>query len=362
MKSAFASLFVALFVFLFFLFSCLSSPLPKEIRTSPRATGLLVAENLLARKYESGDNGLRYQEVCTAYGAVKFAGITENKPLLDRLVKRYEIFLDPVEARKLMPKREHVDDYVFGALPLEIYLQTGDQRFLDLGIGFADRQWNNPLPNGLTSQTRYWIDDMYMVGILQIQAYRATGKTIYADRIVQFLSQYLDKLQQPNGLFRHGEISPFYWGRGNGWVAASLTEVLLSIPESNPGRKNLMEGYKKMMDCLVSFQAENGTWRQIIDKTSFWYESSCTAMFTFALHTGISKGWLAGEKYQNAAKRGYEGILDFLDDKGNIRDVCQGTGQSKTAQYYYDRKRVNGDLHGQAPVLWTINSLLSKDR
>jgi unsaturated rhamnogalacturonyl hydrolase len=27
-------------------------------------------------------------------------------------------------------------------------------------------------------------------------------------------------------------------------------------------------------------------------------------------------------------------------------------------QYYLDRKRVTGDLHGHAPVLWCVNALL----
>jgi hypothetical protein len=37
------------------------------------------------------------------------------------------------------------------------------------------RQWENPQPDGLSAETRYWIDDMYMLTILQLEAYRATG-------------------------------------------------------------------------------------------------------------------------------------------------------------------------------------------
>ena len=45
-----------------------------------------------------------------------------------------------------------------------------------------------------------WIDDMYMLIIVQLQAYRATGDAKYLDRAALEMSVYLDKLQQPHGL------------------------------------------------------------------------------------------------------------------------------------------------------------------
>jgi hypothetical protein len=38
--------------------------------------------------------------------------------------------------------------------------------------------------------------------------------------------------------------------------------------------------------------------------------------------------------------------------------VCAGTNKGTTIQYYLDRPRNTGDLHGQAPVLWTASALL----
>ena len=53
------------------------------------------------------------------------------------------------------------------------------------------------------AETRYWIDDMYMLTMLQLEAYRATGDKKYLDRDAKEMVAYLDKLQQPNGLFFH---------------------------------------------------------------------------------------------------------------------------------------------------------------
>jgi unsaturated rhamnogalacturonyl hydrolase len=357
------------FILMFMSFGCLTlgdgltvkeyASLPRQCL--PSETGMLVSQNLLQRNIRMTKTGMHYSEVCAAYGVLKFAALTHNTQLMEQAVARYEPMLNDNGTPRMIPDRVHVDDFVFGVLPLEIYMQTGDERYLKIGKKFADRQWENPLPNGLTMQTRWWIDDMYMVSSLQIQAYRATHDMKYADRAVLFLLAYLDRLQQPNGLFHHGNDSPFFWSRGNGWVAASLTEVLSSIPISHKGRAKLMDGYKKMMDTLVSFQAESGLWLQIIDKKTFWEESSGTAMFTFALRSGISHGWIAGLRYESAAQKGYVGLLHYMKTNGDLQSVCEGTSQINDVTYYSSRKRIEGDLHGQAPFLWLVNSILQDD-
>lgn len=39
-------------------------------------------------------------------------------------------------------------------------------------------------------------------------------------------------------------------------------------------------------------------------------------------------------------------------------DVCIGTGKKNDRQYYFDRAKVNGDPHGQAPLLWLCAELM----
>ena len=112
-----------------------------------------------------------------------------------------------------------------GAVPLQIFIANRQAQYLTHGSNFADHQWESPTPDGLSRETRYWIDDMFMITVLQVQAYRATGNTKYLDRAALEMTAYLDKLQQPNGLFYHSPDAPFFWGRGNGWVAAGMAEA-----------------------------------------------------------------------------------------------------------------------------------------
>jgi len=274
---------------------------------------------------------------------------------MGKLIARYDRVVD----EKLPNTMNHVDVNVYGILPLEEYIQTGDNKYLEQGLELADGQWKDTLPDGLTSQTRYWIDDIFMIGCLQVQAYRATGNIIYLERAALEIDSYIKRLQQPNGLFYHGLNAHFFWGRGNGWVAAGLAELLSVLPESNPHYNSILAGYLKMMKTLFDNQSEDGMWHQLIDKPESFKETSSTAMFGFAMAKGVSMGLLPEEPYTEAYKKAWNGLTGYLNDDGKIRDVCVGTGQSTDLNFYLTRPRTTGDLHGQAPILWFATTLIS---
>ena len=328
---------------------------------SPEKIGRLVISELLSRpgfmmlKY--GDcEGVHYAEACTGFGAARLAGLLDDSVLINELSERYMKVIDD----SIVNTENHVDVNVYGILPLELYIQHGGRKFFAQGINLADIQWENPLPDGLTNQTRFWIDDIWMIASLQVQAYRATGEEIYLDRAALEIDTYLQKLQQPNGLFYHGENVPFFWGRGNGWVAAGLAELLSVLPENNEHYQSILTGYKKMMDALAGYQSDDGMWRQLIDKPEAWKETSSTAMFGYAITVGVKRGILPAKKFTSVYSKAWEALTGYIDEKGQVTDVCAGTGQSQDINYYLERPKITGDMHGQAPVLWFAYSLLAK--
>ncbi len=339
---------------------------PKEFRdwpqgASPEEIGKRVAERYAASDYlnlrrKPPTPTIIYPETCTWYGALTFASLTHDDDLKSRLVKRFEPLLG--ERASLVPKPNHVDNTVFGAVPFELYMQTRDARFLQAAQALADAQWQDPTPDGLTSQTRFWIDDMYMITAVQVQAYRATGDAKYLDRAAQEMAAYLDKLQQPNGLFYHAPDVPFFWGRGNGWVAAGMTEMLRSLPPNHPRRARILQGYRTMMSSLLKYQGDDGTWRQLIDHPESWPETSSTGMFTFAMITGVKNGWLDRKRYGPAARKAWLGLVKYIGANGDISNVCEGTNKKNDLDYYLQRARLTGDLHGEAPILWSASALL----
>ena len=324
--------------------------------SDPTVIGKRVAERFVGSPRLRSDT-IIYPEVCAWYGALEFAKASGDRDLGARLIRRFDPLLTPAEAA-LVPTERHVDFSVFGAVPLEIYIQTRERKYLDLGLSIADRQWATPTSDGLTSETRYWIDDMFMITAVQVQAYRATGDTKYLDRAALEMVTYLDKLQQPNGLFYHAPDVPFLWGRGNGWVAAGMTELLRSLPANHPRRERILSSYRKMMGALVPLQGSDGVWRQLLDHKEAWAETSSTGMFTFAMITGVKEGWIDEKSYGAAARRAWLGLIKYLEPNGDVRNVCEGTGKKNDLQYYLDRQRLTGDLHGQAPILWSAAALL----
>lgn len=341
---------------------------------TPQETGLRLAEKYLATPHKSsGDvssmdepTQIVYSEACTWLGSLWFADVTDNTDLLARLEER----IIPLENEKqhLLPPPNHVDNNVFGAVPFELFLQTGKSKHLDLGLYYADTQWTLPedadsvgkayADRGYTWQTRIWIDDMFMITAVQSQAFRATGNRKYIDRAAREMILYLDTIQLNNGLFYHSPTAHFSWGRGNGWMAAGMTEILRAMPADHPDRPRIMEGYHKMMSTLLEHQADDGMWRQVIDDPEFWKESSSTAMFTYAMITGVKNGWLDEKTYGAAARKAWLSLVRYINAEDNVTEVCEGTGTSDNRAHYMNRRRNTGDFHGQAPMLWCATALL----
>jgi unsaturated rhamnogalacturonyl hydrolase len=324
---------------------------------SPQEVGKRVAEHFVSSPHQYTAT-IHYSEVATWYGALTFASLTHDDALRGELIHKFEPLMPGGGEADRIPVRHHVDDSIFGVVPLEIAIETKDPKYLATGKAWADRQWENPLPDGLSAETRFWIDDMYMLTLLQLEAYRATADRKYLDRDALEMAAYLEKLQQPNGLFFHAPDVPFYWGRGDGWVAAGMAEMLRDLPQDHPQRKRIMEGYRAMMSALLKYQGKDGMWRQLIDHDEAWPESSSSAMFTFALITGVKNGWLDAATYGPSARKAWIAVVGYIDQNQDITNVCEGTGKLNSYDYYLARKRRTGDFHGQAPILWAASALL----
>jgi unsaturated rhamnogalacturonyl hydrolase len=123
--------------------------------TDPREVGKRVAERFVVTPHmemnSHGPQALHYSHVATWTGSLQFAQLTKDTDLRKKLVDRFDPFLALKDSR--VPRTNHVDAAVFGALPLELYLQESLFRYRVMGLAFADAQWDDPLADGLTRRT-----------------------------------------------------------------------------------------------------------------------------------------------------------------------------------------------------------------
>ena len=229
-----------------------------------------------------------------------------------------------------------------------------------MGVAVADDQQ-------VSNQTRDAIDDMFMMTSLQVQAYRAVkvtdaeGAKKYLDFMSAIMVDYLGA-QQTNGLFFHNVTQArVHWGRGNGWFAAGMAEMMRDLPADAMHYAAILDGYKKMMAGLLPFQSDNGLWYQVLnlpDDGANWEESSGTAMFTYAMIAGVRRGVLDAATYVPVIEKAWTGLQSKINGQGDVSDICVGTWYKASAAEYMALTRLTGDGHGQAPVIWAAAELL----
>lgn len=348
--------------------SCYLKHFPSDC--NPKQIGLKLARRFVVTQTHAlhMNRWIGYPETFVWNGALRFAKLTKQTKLLDSLEARFDNLT--THEQQYLPPMYHVDMNMFGSLPLLLYQISHNKSYLRLGLPYADTQWTlpgNPNPTqqhwaslGYSWQTRLWIDDMYMITIVQSEAYKATGNPTYYQRAAKEMNLYLDSLQCPNGLFFHAPDVPYFWGRGNGWVACGMTELLKILPKDNQYYTPILKSYRKMMTSLKRYQNEEGLWYQLIDKSDCWTETSSSAMFAYAMITGVRRGWLDEKEYGPLARKAWIGLCKYLTPDGLVRNVCVGTNKKNDESYYYKRPKRTGDYHGQAPYLWCVDALLDK--
>jgi rhamnogalacturonyl hydrolase YesR len=299
-----------------------------------------------------------YGSACAYYGICIFSEATKDTTLLNAVSQRYKTYL---AAGKTAPVGS-VDMNVHGIVPFELYRQTKYAQFLPVGARLADDEFStaHSRSDSLSTYSRFWVDDMYMIGSLQTQAYKSTNTMTYIDNAARTLWRYGDSLQQTNGLYYHSYVNHalFYWGRGNGWAASSMSELLSVLPTGHPRYAAIMNSYLNQMSALYKYQDASGMWHQLIDDKTTFIESSCTAMFTFALTTGLDHGWLQGDTIKVAVKKGWIALVSNFDTVNGIKNVCIGLNTAADSANYTKHTVATGDIHGTGSFIWAATALI----
>ncbi len=202
-----------------------------------------------------------------------------------------------------------------------------------------------------------WADDLYMsVPLLARLGDFYNSEEEFNDAVHQITSFHQKLWRSENDLYYHCWYSETqsngvaHWGRANGWVALAKTDLLTFLPQEHPDKAKITDLLKMQIDGVIKFQDESGLWHQVLDKPDSYLETSCSAMFTYAIAKAVNEGWVdAG--YAEAARKGWKGLQSTIDEQGRVSGICIGTGIEDNIEFYYNRPTELNDIHGLGAVI-----------
>ena len=214
-----------------------------------------------------------------------------------------------------------------------------------------------------------WLDGIFMGLPFRVLTAPITtpakAKDIYDDAVNQLVVTYQRTLDPVTGLNRHAYdetrktfwadkgtgLSQHCWGRAQGWYTMALIEVLDALPQDYARRQEVIGLLVKDFDAILKWQDKrSGLWYQVMDspdRDGNYLESTCSAMFTYALLKAYRKGYV-GDKYRDAGIKAYKGMIrNFIkvhpDKTISLTECCSvaGLGPAATPEVEAALKRIN---------------------
>lgn len=257
-----------------------------------------------------------------------------------------EDYLNYSHDERLLPTVDYIGDYI-----------RFSQERLDSGAFYRKME-------GEYFQYTVWADDLYMsVPFLIRYSALKNDKSIMDDAVNQLL-QFKKLLYMPDKkLMSHVYNLKFEkktkvpWGRGNGWVLFSLSEVLLRLDKNYDKYAQVEKFFKELCEGFLSVLDSKGMCHQVLDDEKSFAEASATAMCAAAFARGVILGILPEKPYAQAAEKAVCALEKYcIDEHGNIYGVCVGSGYSFTREYYkYDLSWNVNDTHGTGIILTAVS-------
>ena len=282
------------------------------------------------------------------------------------------------------PGEYNVDNITPGRALVTLYRDTGEEKYKKAVERIRSQLKTHPRTKegGFWHKRIYpwqmWLDGLYMAQPFYAEYSLVWNEDNWNDIANQFSWMEQHARDPKTGLLRHGwdeskqqrwadretGASPHAWGRAMGWYAMALVDVMDCFPKKHPRREELVAILNREAEAIAQYQDKDGLWLDIIDlagKEKNYHESSCAAMFVYALAKGVRQGNLP-EKYLDTARKGWAGIRkEFikelpagkLDWEGTVSVSGLGGNPYRDGSFEYymsEKVRVN-DAKGLGPAV-----------
>jgi rhamnogalacturonyl hydrolase YesR len=223
----------------------------------------------------------------------------------------------------------HADELCIGQFYLNMFDLYKDNKLLYSTKERVDWIMNNPPDSVMdisNKQSWTWSDALFMAPAVYAHMAKIEDNDAYLQfmdkeykRTYNFLydkgnklffrdSSYFDKTEA-NG-------NKVFWGRGNGWVAAGLVNILKLLPENAVYRPFYENLFKEFIPRLAALQSSDGFWHaSLLDPASYPSpETSATAFITYSLAYGINKGLLDEKTYMPVLEKSWASLVSTTND------------------------------------------------
>ena len=241
----------------------------------------------------------------------------------------------------------------------EMALRHGHSEAKDLTLEAADLAFSPADGTALEAMPFHneMSDAIFMAGPLLARAGVLSGEKKYFDQSIRQI-RFIQKLcLREDGLYRHSPLHEAAWGRGNGFPALGIAMILEDLPDDHEGYVFAKGSLTKHLRALRRHQDSDGMWHQVIDHPESYPEFTCTCMISYAILTGLRRGWLEESEWKSVIEKSWRAICGRIDLQGrNVIGACTGTGKQTSLEAYLKRKEIRGydDRAGSMALLFAF--------
>ncbi|MEK3883742.1 glycoside hydrolase family 88 protein [Paenibacillus sp. PL2-23] len=184
-------------------------------------------------------------------------------------------------------------------------------------------------------KNQLWIDSLFMACLFMLRygAYKGNEELLRAAR-EQFDIHIRCQFDQEAELFYHGyhcvSGKPLgeFWGRGNGWAAASLVELLEHELASQVDNSPYTQVFRRLMERAYGLRLPDGTLRTLLVVEDAYSESTATELFAYAALKGARLGVL-DERFEAWGRETAEALSaqlsqNIIPQRASGGTDCQG--------------------------------------
>jgi unsaturated rhamnogalacturonyl hydrolase len=320
-----------------------------------------------------------YTQGLIAYSMTKLYLTTKDSSYFNYVKKFADLFINNKgEILTYTLDKYNIDNINGGKFLFDMYNITNEEKYLKalqllrtqiekhprtkIGVFWHKKIYENQV----------WLDGLYMGAPFYAQCVKELKEPVanYNDVAKQLILGDSVTLDRTTGLNFHAwdesrlqkwsnpetGHSPHFWGRSMGWYMMAMVDVLDFLPKNHPQRKQIIANLNRLTKALANYQdKQTGMWYQVTDlggKEGNYVESSCTAMYIYAIAKGINKKYL-DKDFKTVVQKAYCGMIANAtqvneDGTTSITKACSVAGLGgnpyRDGSYeYYIREPIRND-------------------